>query len=350
MLNLEEFLVKNYKQAIDKQVNVELNNELDNDLENYPLSKQLDKQLHMKQAIVKCLGEFPEIKAAFTVTRLERVVFATHIREKMLLRIEGHPAMPIYVLTPLESTEKLPAVLALHGHGYGSKEIVGLTASGEEDEGATIHQHFAVKLVQQGIKVIAPEVIGFGERMLDIDIHAKKPCSCYRLSTHLLVSGKTLAGLRIAEALRIIDFMETLADIDQQRLGIMGFSGGGLIASYTAALDQRIKAAVLCGFTSTFQASILHDEHCIDNYIPGILNVAELPQIVGLIAPRKLFIESGYQDKVFPIEGVKAAIEQLEQVFAMYGAEAALATDLFEGVHEINGRQAYSWLKAALID
>lgn len=339
MMGLERFLEESYNQALLKQSN------------RSAASIAEDHQTeHTKQALQQCLGSYAELKGAIRVELLHTALFNTFIREKVLLHIDGYLALPLYILTPLKVDGKLPAVLALHGHGYGNNEIVGLTETGQEDHGETIHKHFAVKLVERGLKVFAPEIIGFGQRMLDVDRDAGKRSSCYRLATHLLLNGRTLAGLRIAEALRVVDFIETLDDVDSRRIGIMGFSGGGLLAAYAAVLDQRFKATVLCGFTSTFKESILDREHCIDNYIPGILQIGELPDIIGQIAPRRLFIESGIEDTVFPITGVKHAVEQLQQIYTAIGAQAALQVDFFHGVHEINGRQVYDWLKKSLLD
>ena len=77
-----------------------------------------------------------------------------------------------YVLIPDGAKSgQLPGVLAVHGHGYGSREIVGLLPDGAEDHGEpNIHQHFAVQLVKRGMVVIAPDVVGFGERRLDADL------------------------------------------------------------------------------------------------------------------------------------------------------------------------------------
>lgn len=88
--------------------------------------------------------------------------------------------------------------------------------------------------------------------------------------------------------------------------------------------------------------------HCIDNYLPGVLEYSELPGLLELLAPRPLFIESGQQDPIFPIETVEVAIQYLRQVYAEAGAAEKLGVHLFEGVHEVNGSQAYPWLIEAL--
>lgn len=141
--------------------------------------------------------------------------------------------------------------------------------------------------------------------MLEADLteDGLAPSSCYKMSTQLLMLGKTLTGLRVMESRLVLDYLASRPEVDAERLGIMGFSGGGLISSITAALDERLKAVVLTGFTSTFKESIIAVDHCICNHIPDILLYAELPEWIGLIAPRALFLESGEHDPIFPKQG-----------------------------------------------
>ena len=64
---------------------------------------------------------------------------------------------------------------------------------------------------------------------------------------------------------------------------------------------------MVSGYLNTFRDSIGSLAHCIDNYVPGILNWAEMHDIAGLIAPRPLFVESGEKDNIFPIAASKAS-------------------------------------------
>ena len=88
--------------------------------------------------------------------------------------------------------------------------------------------------------------------------------------------------------------------------------------------------------------------HCIDNYVPGVLEFAELPEVIGSLAPHPLFIASGKQDPIFPIQGVEKAVAYLEQVYEKAGVRERLGVHLYEGVHEVNGSQAYPWLVEVL--
>jgi len=80
------------------------------------------------------------------------------------------------------------------------------------------------------------------------------------------------------------------------------------------------------------------------------LNHAELPELIGLVAPRPLFLESGERDPIFPVEGFRRAVAEISEIYEAEGAGDALAIDLFSGAHEINGGRAYDWLKERLAE
>ncbi|RUS41935.1 dienelactone hydrolase family protein [Cohnella sp. AR92] len=296
------------------------------------------------------LGEFRLVEQR-SVKLLERVEFEDYIRERVELSIVDGLAFASYVLLPKGKTGKLPAVLAVHGHGYGSRQICGLNPDGTPDTGESDgYRHFALQLVDKGMAVIAPDVIGFGERMLQVDLNANPPPSnsCYRLATQLLMAGKTLTGLRVAELCGAFDYLAGRVEVDAERIGIVGFSGGALLSYVAAALEERIRAAVLIGFPNTFKDSIIAVHHCICNYTPGILQTAELPELIGLLAPRPLFLESGDRDPIFPAHGFEKAVRELRRLYRSEGAEDHLAYDLFPGVHEVNGRRSFEWLREML--
>ena len=100
----------------------------------------------------------------------------------------------------------------------------------------------------------------------------------------------------------------------------MGISGGGTITFTTAALDERVKAAVVSGAFCTYRDSIFSRSHCIDNYIPGILRWFETADLTGLIAPRYLFVEAGSQDNIFPRPGVEEALQNARKVYRNAGS------------------------------
>ncbi|WP_456276443.1 dienelactone hydrolase family protein [Bacillus sp. AK128] len=302
------------------------------------------------------LGEFSySSKEDFYPKLVEKIETEEYVRLRVEITTIGGLRAPVYILIPTTNTHhlKLPAVLALHGHGYGSKEMVGLQADGAVNDGEPgIHKNCAIQLVRKGLVVVAPEIIGFGDRRLeaDIDPASTSSNSCFSIASQLLVMGKTLAGLRVFECRRIIDYLITLDEVDSQKIGCMGFSGGGLVAAFTSILDDRIKATVITGYTNTFKGSIMDRKHCLDNYVPGILQHAELPELIGLIAPRPLFIEAGKQDHLFPIEHVKHAVNVLTNIYQSFDSSDELNHDYFEGRHEISGAKSFDWLYSSLVE
>lgn len=304
----------------------------------------------LKDKFTALLGQLPNKKEELNPVVLERQVFEFYVRERIEYSVDNQLRVPAYLLIPKNRSNPLPAVIACHGHGYGSREIVGLLPDGSENiSDPGIHKNFAVELVKKGFIVLAPEILGFGDRRLRQD-QDKDPRgnSCYRLTMNLLMMGKTLAGQRIFELRRAIDYLVTREDVAGERIGCMGLSGGGLLAAFTSALDERIQAVVISGYANTFKGSVLNTSHCTDNYIPGILPYAEMPDLIGLIAPRPLFIESGRKDHVFPLDSALEAISQLKIIYGAIGATDALETDIFPGEHEIWGKNAYDWLERQL--
>ena len=307
-----------------------------------------------------------EAKTASSVEWLEDVQLEGYRRQRISLPICPKLDTPIYILTPADSvpvpggllpvpgekTAKRPVVVAIHGHGYGSRDLVGLRPDGimrqpGDDKG--YQKDFALELVRHGFVVLVPEVVGFGDMRLTEDLKERVgTSSCHRLTTNLEMMGLTLGGLRVFQIQKILDYLETRDDLDTGRIGCMGISGGGLVCAFAAALDDRIKAAVVSGYTNTFKSSVLAIPHCIDNFFPNLVRIAELPDLIGLIAPRPLLVESGTEDSIFPVAAVREAYAQLEKIYGLLDAGEKLDLDLFPGDHQIGGIKAYPWLQRSL--
>jgi dienelactone hydrolase len=144
--------------------------------------------------------------------------------------------------------------------------------------------------VQRGYAVLAIEILGFGRRREAPYPASPDASSCQTLSGTALMLGQTMAGWRVYDAMRAIDYLETRPEVDEKRIGAMGISGGGLNALYVAALDTRVRATVVSGFLNTFRDSMIGVHHCIDNFIPGLLLDAEMSDIAGLVAPARFVV------------------------------------------------------------
>lgn len=284
---------------------------------------------------------------------LERVDKGDYIREKVLLRTGEAALMPVYLLIP-KGEPPFPGILAFHGHGYGVKEIVGLWEDGAERGTPEGYQRdFAVALCRKGFAVAAPEIACFGERRtdfayLDTVLGQPVPNSCHHAAALAFHLGGSVIGLRVHDARRLVDYLETRAEFAAGRLGAMGISGGGMLTFYATCLDTRIKASAISGYYSTYRESILAMHHCPCNYVPGLYRFGEMYDLVGLIAPRPLLVEAGDHDPIFPIEAVKRSVDKARSVYGVFGAGDKLEIDYFEGRHRISGRAAYEFLWGAL--
>lgn len=275
--------------------------------------------------------------------------------QRTYIEFESAPgvAVPAWLLVPTTLTGPAPAVIAVHGHGYGMDEVVGLNADGTERlKPQGYHQDFAVALCRRGMVVLVPELCGFGRRR-ELRVQADAPDSsmCHAAAWWGIMLGKPLLGQRVRDVLRAVDVLHALPEVDSQRIGIMGGSGGGAVTLFAAALDERFQATVISNYFCTFKDSILALSHCHCNYVPGLLQDGESYDIAALIAPRPLLIQAGTEDPIFPLSGVIEAYEHVRAAYTGLGAADQLAKDVYVGGHQIKGAKAYDflwhWLTAA---
>jgi dienelactone hydrolase len=149
---------------------------------------------------------------------------------------------------------------------------------------------------------------------------------------------------RVWDVMRTLDYIATRADLDSSRVGCMGISGGGTVTVFATALEPRIRAALVSGYLNTFRDSVGSLAHCIDNYVPGILNWAEMHDIAGLIAPRPLFVESGEKDNIFPIAASIGSVGQVREIYAAFGAADRIDHEVFPGEHSFWGKRGIPFL------
>jgi dienelactone hydrolase len=252
-----------------------------------------------------------------------------------------------YLLLPKDAHQPLPAILCLHGHGPGADPIVGLNSEGKPLSEPEYQNAFAVQAVRHGYAALAIEILAFGRRReaADPGFHGH---SCQTLSGTALMLGQSMAGWRTYDAMRAIDYLETRPEIDANRLGAMGISGGGLNTLYLAAVDTRVKAAMVSGFLNTFRDSIMSINHCIDNFVPGLLLDAEMTDIAGLVAPRALWCENGTRDSIFPVAAFRRALRDVKKIYGVLGAPDKCDGEVFDGEHQFHGVGAWGFLEKHL--
>ena len=306
------------------------------------------RQLHAK--VVELVGGFPDSRPALRPQTLEVREFPNYKREKFIF--ESRPGVGVlgYLLTPSTSTAPHPAVICVPGHGRGVDDIVGIDEHGRDRTDKPPYQRdFAIQVAERGLAAVAIEPMAFGCRR-DARTAAKGlgSTACQPSAGSALLLGETMIGWRVYDVMRTIDWIQTRPELDAKSVGCMGISGGGTCTLFSAALDPRIKAAFVSGYLNTFRSSIMSLSHCIDNYVPGILNWAEQYDVAGLIAPRPLFSEGGDHDPIFPVEATRESYQRVKKVYEVFGVPDNVQQEIFSGVHEFHGVRGLPFLVDAL--
>ncbi|MFN2153091.1 MAG: alpha/beta hydrolase family protein, partial [Anaerolineales bacterium] len=314
------------------------------------IAEAQDWQHLLRNELINLLGGFPEDTCDLSPRELENRQEDGFACQKVAIQtIEGE-YMPCFVLIPPnEAGGSLQPVIALPGHGTWGAEAIVKTP--EDPLGAELNQQlnydYAGQLARRGYMVFVPELRGFGQRLEDPDHRegeAQWISSCYAVGVNALLLGKTLLGLRVYDIMRLIDYIRTRPEPLTESLGCVGLSGGGMATLFTTALDQRITCAVVSGYFNTFRDSIMAIRHCLCNFVPGIIKVAEMVDIARLVAPRPLLIETGTHDPLFPTTATQRAYKELQQTYDIFDADQNLDIDIFEGEHAWSGAKAYDWL------
>ncbi len=257
-----------------------------------------------------------------------------YIREKIVMKAQDGLGVPAYLLRPARQNGPRPAILAIHGHGPGKCIPVGMPPSGYDVTQITEGQRdYALQAVRQGMVVLAPDLRGFGDLMLEDETSRRNGNSCIQLACRAIQTGRTLLGMRVADLMQYVDWLESRNDVDPRRICATGQSGGGTAVLYLSALDGRIMATVPSCCFCTFRQSVLAIDHCACNYIPDLSTYAEMHDIAGLIAPRLLLLIAGRDDELFPLDGTQAAFAELEKIYAAAGARHNLQLYVGEGGH-----------------
>jgi dienelactone hydrolase len=304
-------------------------------------------QKKLRAKLVELVGGFPSERRPLNPKLLETREFPSYRREKFVLTTRPGVSLLAYQLTPKDAAAKAPAVICIPGHGRGVDDIVGVDSDGADRTNKAGYQHdFAIQAAQQGLITIAIEPMGFGcRRDQTTKARGLATSACQPSAGAALLLGETMVGWRVWDVMRVIDWMETRPGIDAAKIGCMGISGGGTITLFGAALEPRIRVAYVSGYLNTFRDSILSLSHCIDNYVPGILNWAEMYDVAGLIAPRPLFSESGDQDRIFPVEASRESFERVRRVYRTLSAEDRCQQEIFDGEHVFHGARGLPFLR-----
>ena len=310
-----------------------------------------ERRTQIAATIQQILGEPTGLKPSpLEVRELGVEDLEGYSRRHIMIRAEPDDWIPAYLLVPKNlAATRLPAMVCLHQTvAQGKEEPCGLKGDPE--------LAFAVDLVKRGYVCIAPDVIGFGER-----IPAGKQPYHDSMVFYRKHPGWSFMGKMVWDVGRVIDYLESLPFVDPKRIGSIGHSHGAYGTLFATALEPRIAAAVAsCGFT-TFRSDPNPERWShltalmpqLGFYLPDVAHIPfDWQHVLALAAPRKLFVWYATKDSIFPrTENLDGLLKEVQEVYQLYGATNAIAWQAFDGPHKFPaaGREAaYRWLDEKL--
>ena len=288
----------------------------------------------------------------------EELDFGDYTRQRVEIQTEPGIIMPMYVLIPKGAQPPYPAVIAAHGHcsmgKYGVANATDVPGFQDTILAANItdfNYAYGVELVRAGFITFCPDARGHGERM-EADLWERRKeinvWSCGTLNELGRPLGQTVLGMLTWDIHRLIDYIELRSDCRAGGIGCAGLSGGGLQTVWAAALDQRIRCAVVSGFIRGVKDLYVKGGlGCSCSYAPGLHENFDTGDIGALIAPRPLLVETGDRDELNGANGldnVYSQVEIMRRAYRLLDAEELLQHDVFEGGHRWNGVQAVPWM------
>jgi dienelactone hydrolase len=224
---------------------------------------------------------------------------------------------------PKNLSQPAPAILYLCGHGPVIKNNISYGNK-------VSYQHHGAWFAQNGYVCLIIDTLQLGE--IQGIHHGTSKEGMWWWNAR----GYTPAGIEAWNGVRALDYLCTRPEVDANRFGVTGRSGGGAYSWTVAALDDRIKvAAPIAGITDL-------RNHIVDGVVEGhcdcmfFLNTYrwDYPQLAAMVAPRPLLIGNSDKDTIFPLDGVVRSHGRVRQIYQLYGASTNLGLLITEGPHK----------------
>jgi dienelactone hydrolase len=258
--------------------------------------------------------------------------------EQFSFASEAGERVPGVFLKSVRATDRRPAVIFLHGTGSRKEEFLALMRT----------------FADRGFATAAIDARHHGARISPSFGPGNDQYFAAMLETYRTGKGRPYLYDTVWDVMRLVDYLQTRADVDPARIGMMGISKGGTEAYLAAAVDPRITAAVpiigVQGFrwaldndqwqarVSTFTPPIeraARDEgvakvdaafvrRFYDRVSPGIYGDYDAGSMLALIAPRPVLVINGDSDARTPLAGVQEAVALAQRTYTRMGAEAKL--------------------------
>jgi len=275
------------------------------------------RQLWVKEKLNELVGPFPE-KTPLN-PRITEVVKKDGYRiEKVVF--ESMPGFYVVgcVFIPEKIKKKAPAILNVIGHS-------------QEGFRGEIYQQVYLNLVKKGFIVLAIDPIGQGEDVQFFDptigdtgfskVGYSVVEHCYAGNLNFL-SGKTLARYFTWDGIRSIDYLVSRKDVDPNRIGVTGFSGGGTVTSYVSAMDDRVKASVPCSWSTACRrhTETKGTQDAETNFVGGLKAGISFEDLIEVRAPKPTLMTFTSRDQYLSIQGAREAYQEAKEAYNAYGS------------------------------
>ena len=265
-----------------------------------------------RRQLLANIGGLPERTPlnAKTVGVIERENFRI---EKIIFESQPKFYVTANLYLPKKGTGPFPAILFPLGHEAGAKS---------HEAWQYVLGSFATK----GFVALAWDPISQGERVqfFDPDLRASRLAASTREHTMLgvqtLVTGDNIARYTIWDGIRALDYLVSRKEVDPERVGVTGNSGGGTHTAYLAAIDDRLKvAAPSCYITNWSRLLAQLGPQDAEQNLPPFLNLGyDFPDFLYAFAPKPYLILSAIRD-FFPIGGARATFAEVQRVYDSLG-------------------------------
>ncbi len=274
----------------------------------------------LRESLLAAIGPMPDKPCPLEPELVGTLKRDGYRIEKLLFQSRPEVWITSSLYLPQEQKDKAPAVLVVHGHWpYARRDPVV--------------QARCLGLVKLGFVVLAIDAFSAGER------HPTISRGSYHgalLGSTLWPTGLTLLGLQVYDNRRAVDYLLTRPEVDGNRLGITGASGGGNQSMYAGALDERLAAVVPVCSVGRYQA-YLKAACCVCEVLPGALRFTEEGDVLGLVAPRALLVINATKDAFqFSVGEAKKSLERTRAIYKLFNEEERLQHGIFESPHDYN--------------
>ena len=269
----------------------------------------------VKERFISAIGGLPDERTPLNVQCTGVIDRGKFTIEKII-----YESLPEFYVTsalylPKGITQPTPAVIFVHGHSDLAKSY-------------PVYQSVCVDLANNGFIVFAIDPPGQGERFQYFDPETQKRIigGCTTEHTHAglqyVIRGASIARHFIWDVMRGIDYLETRPEIDNQRIGLTGNSGGGTQSCLLMMSEPRFAAAVPCTFVMTLESYMKTGQpQDSEQIVQGAMAFGpDHDNYLTTMAPKPVLVGAAAYD-YFPIEGALEAVRRAKQIYKLYNAE-----------------------------